>query len=73
MCADTEYSPTDKPAMIAHHHAATRVLAPHTILLDFLSSHFQAIRYRRADIILSFKRLVLKTISAWKHWRQVVA
>lgn len=69
MSDDTEYAPTDKPAIIAHANAANRQLAPHTLLLEFLSSRFQAIRYRRADIVMIFKRLVLRTCLAQDKWR----
>lgn len=55
--------------MIAYANGAHRTLAPHALVLDFLSSRFQAIRYRRADMVMSFKRLLLRTLLAAKNWR----
>lgn len=66
---ETQYSPTDKEAMIKEYRHATRMLQPHSILLAFLASRFQSFRYRDSDLVHACLRLVLNSSLVSERWR----
>lgn len=51
---------------------ARRLLLPHVILLQGLSSIFQAVRYRRAPLMRVLLRLILRSALAHKHMRYLI-
>ncbi|GAA5861639.1 hypothetical protein JCM8547_000691 [Rhodosporidiobolus lusitaniae] len=55
---ETSYTPTDKPALTREYLLANRVFAPMLSLLEFLSSRFQAFRYRNKELVMSCVGLV---------------
>lgn len=52
--------------------AARRLLLPHTVLLQGLSSIFQAVRYRKAPLMRVLLRLILRSALAHKSMRCVL-
>ncbi|GAA96782.1 uncharacterized protein L969DRAFT_97129 [Mixia osmundae IAM 14324] len=68
MLEETQFTPTDKKAMDEHANAARRLLQPHSILLDFLTSRYQAYRYRDAGLVAAARRLVVRSLDAYKQW-----
>lgn len=66
---ETKFTPTDKSAMSNDYLLASRSLQPHDILLSFLSSRFQAFRYRDRDLVTSCLQLVMRSTSASESWR----
>ncbi|KAI7828997.1 hypothetical protein BC939DRAFT_393774 [Gamsiella multidivaricata] len=56
-----EYAPTDKKARQKSYKIASYLFAPHTIWIEFLSSRFQATRYRNRDMVDIFTRLLQLT------------
>ncbi|KAL8284182.1 hypothetical protein RQP46_004931 [Phenoliferia psychrophenolica] len=65
---ETQYTPTDKGAMTKEYAAATRLLQPHSILLQFLSSRFQAFRYRDRDLVTTCMWVIMRSAAASKTW-----
>ncbi|GJJ07619.1 hypothetical protein Clacol_001823 [Clathrus columnatus] len=59
-----EYSPTEKADIDRAVMSARRVLMPHTLLLQMLSSRYQAVRYNRPGLVLLFIRLALRSARA---------
>ncbi|KPV75835.1 uncharacterized protein RHOBADRAFT_2987, partial [Rhodotorula graminis WP1] len=59
---ETQYTPTDKDELTRNYLMANRLYSPMLALLEFLSSRFQAFRYRSAELVhaslLFFVRLV---------------
>lgn len=53
-----EYSPSDKAQLRKNQKQALFLLNPHTALIQFLSSRFQALRYRSSEMVHLFLRLV---------------
>ena len=66
---ETQFTPTDKDAMTQEYTLATRSLHPHAVLLSFLSSRFQAFRYRDQDLVLTCMRLLMRSSTASATWR----
>jgi hypothetical protein len=64
-----EYSPTDKKVMDLELAKARRLLRPHLLLIQVLSSQFQAVKYREPGIMMSLVRLVMRSLAAAKHMR----
>ncbi|GAA5990191.1 hypothetical protein JCM5350_001078, partial [Sporobolomyces pararoseus] len=67
---ETQFTPTDKSALTKEYLLASRLFAPMTGMLDFLSSRFQAFRYRNSDLVLACIRLVnrcLDAVDSWTH------
>lgn len=48
---------------------ANRLFSPMLALLEFLSSRFQAFRYRSAELVHASLLFVLRLVSAHKFWR----
>ncbi|KAF9919852.1 phosphatidylinositol-4- kinase [Linnemannia zychae] len=58
-----EYAPTDKKARQRSYKIASYLFSPHLIWIEFLSSRFQATRYRNRDMISTFIRLIQLTFA----------
>lgn len=67
----TEYTPTDKSDLTRDFLLANRVFSPMLELLDFLSSRFQAFRYRNGELVEASMRLVVRSLEASERWRCV--
>ncbi|GAA5911077.1 hypothetical protein JCM6882_006870 [Rhodosporidiobolus microsporus] len=65
---ETQYNPTDKDALTHDYLLANRVFSPMLSLLEFLSSRFQAFRYRNADLVYASMRLVGRCLETNEHW-----
>ncbi|KAK4686496.1 phosphatidylinositol 4-kinase A, partial [Tremellales sp. Uapishka_1] len=59
-----EYSPSDKKIMDLELAKARRLLRPHLLLIQVLSSQFQAIKYREPGIMVSLIRLMMRSLKA---------
>ncbi|KAG0144911.1 hypothetical protein CROQUDRAFT_46568 [Cronartium quercuum f. sp. fusiforme G11] len=59
---------TDRDEMHHQHNTAKRTLKPHHILLDFLSSRFQAARYQNRNLVLATMRLLKKSFANVEKW-----
>lgn len=64
-----EYSPSDKKILDLELAKARRMLKPHLLLVQVLSSQFQAIKYRESGIMVSLTRLMMRSLAAAKHMR----
>jgi phosphatidylinositol 4-kinase len=62
-----EFAPTDKDALLREAHAASELLAPHSRLLYFLSSHYNANRLGSIDVQRIFTRWIQKTTEGLRH------
>ncbi|WVQ84613.1 hypothetical protein IAT38_006768 [Cryptococcus sp. DSM 104549] len=62
-----EYSPSDKKIMDLELAKARRLLRPHTLLIQVLSSQFQAIKYRERGVTVSLLKLMMHSLKAHKH------
>ncbi|KAJ9125427.1 hypothetical protein QFC22_000388 [Naganishia vaughanmartiniae] len=62
-----EYSPTDKTTLDHDLAVAKRLLQPHTLLTQVLSSRFQAVKYRDRGTMLAFFRLLSRSFKAHKQ------
>ncbi|KAG0006350.1 phosphatidylinositol-4- kinase [Modicella reniformis] len=58
-----EYTPTDKKARQRNYKIASYLFTPHVIWTEFLSSRFQATRYRNRDMVDTFTRLLQLTFA----------
>lgn len=47
---------------------AERLLKPHLLLIQVLSSSFQAVKYRASGIMISLARMLLRSLNAYEHW-----
>ncbi|GAA5971211.1 hypothetical protein JCM21900_000619 [Sporobolomyces salmonicolor] len=65
---ETQFTPTDKEGLTREYLLATRLFAPMTGLLEFLSSRFQAFRYRNSSLVLTSTRLVVRCLDACGKW-----
>lgn len=62
------FNPTDRDEMHHHLNSIKRTLKPHSILLDFLSSRFQAARYRNRSLVMATMRFLRKSFENISHW-----
>ncbi|BEJ13679.1 hypothetical protein CspHIS471_0308530 [Cutaneotrichosporon sp. HIS471] len=62
-----EYTPSDKKTMDVEKKKADRLLRPHLLLLQVLSSQFQAVKYSEAGIMISLARLMMRSLGAANH------
>ncbi|BEI82759.1 hypothetical protein CcaverHIS002_0306270 [Cutaneotrichosporon cavernicola] len=62
-----EYTPSDKKTMDVEKKKADRLLRPHLLLLQVLSSQFQAVKYSEAGIMISLARLMMRSLGAADH------
>lgn len=68
-----DYSPTGKDEIDHSMQAVKRLLTPHTVLLQSLSSLFQASRYRRPRLMRLLLRLVLRSADAYQSMRYALS
>ncbi|KAJ8463246.1 hypothetical protein ONZ51_g10373 [Trametes cubensis] len=61
---EVQYSPTDKAAIDRAARTVSRLLTPHTLILQLLFSRLQAARYRRPGLMMLFQRLALSSARA---------
>lgn len=61
------YSPSDKKVMDLELAKARRLLRPHLLLIQVLSSQFQAVKYREPGIMVSLIRLIMRSLAASKR------
>jgi phosphatidylinositol 4-kinase len=61
-----EYAPSDKAVMDVEMARAKRLLLPHLLLVQILSSQFQAVKYRVNGIMVSLARLMIRSLAAYK-------
>jgi phosphatidylinositol 4-kinase len=64
----TEFSPTDVEAMKKANRTVRNILAPHRYLIEFLSSRFQAYRYRDRYLVLGCMRTVIRACERCRTW-----
>nr|XP_018260847.1 phosphatidylinositol 4-kinase [Kwoniella dejecticola CBS 10117]OBR83005.1 phosphatidylinositol 4-kinase [Kwoniella dejecticola CBS 10117] len=62
-----EYAPSDKKVLDLELAKARKLLRPHLLLIQVLSSQFQAIKYRERGIMVSLIRLMMRSLKAHKH------
>jgi phosphatidylinositol 4-kinase len=48
---------------------ARRLLRPHLLLIQVMSSSFQAIKYREPGIMISLTRVMMRSLNAAKQMR----
>ncbi|KAM0792098.1 hypothetical protein ACM66B_004802 [Microbotryomycetes sp. NB124-2] len=65
---ETQFTPTDKDGMTKEYLLANRLLQPHGRFLTFLSSRYQAFRYRSIDLVHACLLLVIRSVRAYKLW-----
>lgn len=63
-----KYNATDRDEMHHHYNSIKRMLKPHSILLDFLSSRFQAARYKNRSLVMATTRLLRKSFENVSDW-----
>lgn len=64
-----EYAPSDKKVMDLELAKARKLLRPHLLLTQVLSSQFQAVKYREPGIMVSLIRLMMRSLWAAKKMR----
>jgi phosphatidylinositol 4-kinase len=62
-----EYAPSDRDEIMTKHQAAYNMLAPHSRLLHFLSSHFSATRLLSPHVQRVFTRMLRATLEGLMH------
>lgn len=62
-----EYSPSSKAIIDVEMARARRMLRPHLLLVQILSSQFQAVKYRASGIMVSLARLMMRSLQAYKR------
>lgn len=62
-----EFAPSDKNLLVKKQQAALNLLAPHTRVLQFLTSHFNASRLGSPHIQRIFQRFMTVTLQGLKH------
>lgn len=68
---ETQYTPTDKDERTRNYLMANRLYSPMLALLEFLSSRFQAFRYRSAELVHASLLFFVRLVAAHKSWRCV--
>jgi hypothetical protein len=64
-----QYSPSDKKVMDLELAKARRLLRPHLLLIQVLSSQFQAVKYSEPGIMMSIIRLMMRSVSGAAQMR----
>lgn len=62
-----EFAPSDREALLKRQQAAHNLLAPHSRLVQFLGSHFNATRLGSPHTQKIFLRMMRTTLQALKH------
>ncbi|GAA5845618.1 hypothetical protein JCM9279_006050 [Rhodotorula babjevae] len=65
---ETQYTPTDKDELTRNYLMANRLYSPMLALLEFLSSRFQAFRYRSAELVHASLLFFVRLVAAHKSW-----
>ncbi|GAA5911601.1 1-phosphatidylinositol 4-kinase STT4 [Sporobolomyces salmoneus] len=65
---ETQFTPTDKNQLTKEYLLASRLFAPMLGILEFLSSRFQAFRYRSKELALACMRLVSRSLDNLESW-----
>ncbi|KAI7952678.1 hypothetical protein MJO29_008309 [Puccinia striiformis f. sp. tritici] len=63
-----QFNATDRDEMHHHVNSIKRMLKPHSILLDFLSSRFQAARYKNRSLVMATMRFLRKSFENVSDW-----
>ncbi|EFP83486.2 phosphatidylinositol-4- kinase [Puccinia graminis f. sp. tritici] len=63
-----QFNPTDRDEMHHHLNSIKRMLKPHSILLDFLSSRFQAARYQNRNLVMATMRFLRESFENVSDW-----
>ncbi|CAH7669300.1 hypothetical protein PPACK8108_LOCUS3895 [Phakopsora pachyrhizi] len=63
-----QFTSTDRAEMQHHHNTIKRMLKPHSVLIDFISSRFQAARYKSRSIVLATMRLLKNSFESVHLW-----
>ncbi|RXK35906.1 phosphatidylinositol 4-kinase [Tremella mesenterica] len=61
-----QYAPSEKKVLDLELAKARKLLRPHLLLIQVLSSQFQAIKYRQPGIMVSLIRLMMRSLGAHK-------
>lgn len=61
-----EFAPSDKKVLDLELAKARKLLRPHLLLIQVLSSQFQAIKYRQPGIMTSLIRVLMRSLAAHK-------
>lgn len=64
-----EYAPSDKKVLDLELAKARKLLRPHLLLIQVLSSQFQAVKYREPGIMVSLIRLMMRSLAAHQKMR----
>lgn len=59
-----EFAPSDREGVVKHKQLVHNLLAPHSLLLQFFSSHFNATRFASPDTHRIFLRLISLTLDS---------
>ncbi len=62
-----EFAPSDRDALVKKQQVAQNLRAPHSRLLQFFGSHFNATRLGSPNIERVFLRLLRLTLEALRH------
>ncbi|GAA5914470.1 hypothetical protein JCM8208_004460 [Rhodotorula glutinis] len=65
---ETQYTPTDKDELTRTYLMANRLYSPMIALLEFLSSRFQAFRYRSAELVHASLLFFVRLVAAHRSW-----
>ncbi|WAQ86921.1 hypothetical protein PtA15_7A650 [Puccinia triticina] len=63
-----QFNPTDRDEMHHHLNSIKRMLKPHSIMLDFLSSRFQAARYQNRSLVMATMQFLRKSFEHVSDW-----
>ncbi|PLW12578.1 hypothetical protein PCASD_16853 [Puccinia coronata f. sp. avenae] len=63
-----QFNATDRDEIHHHLNSIKRMLNPHSILLDFLSSRFQAARYKNRNLVMATMRFLRKSFENISDW-----
>lgn len=62
-----EFAPSDREELARRQHTAHNLLVPHSRLLQFFASHFNATRFGSLDVQRTFIRLLRRTLDGLGH------
>jgi hypothetical protein len=67
--APVEYSPSDENIMNLELSKARRLLSPHLLLINFLSSQYQTVKQSEPEIVMPIIRLMMRSVAPTSHMR----
>lgn len=65
---ETEYAPSDRQAIAQTSRVAEKMLRPHALLLQFLSSRFHSYKHKDGQLVAMARRVALRMLSGWQRW-----